>query len=211
MTNGAPFLVEQRLGSGRVLLYAIPPTTDWSDFPLKGIFVPLLHRSVLYLARQQARAEEALPGAEVVIRSGVAAGGTWTIRNPEKIDLIATPTPLAFQQTFRFDATDQPGVYKVLAKEGTFQEFVVNLDPRESQTRKATGAETDALLQRLGIEKSSVRESNQAETIERTVLESRFGVELWKYLLILALIVAVIELLVARSSKQDTLSVPKHD
>jgi hypothetical protein len=208
LTNGAPFLAEQRLGSGRVLLYAVPPTTDWSDFPMKGIFVPLLHRSVLYLARQQARAEEALPGAEVVIRSNVAAGGTWTIRNPEKVDLIATPTPQAYQQIYRYDATDLPGVYKVLTKDGTLQEFVVNLDPRESQTRKATGAEIDALLQRLGIEKSAVHESDQADTIERTVLESRFGVEMWKYLLILALAVAVVELLVARSSKQDTIPVP---
>ncbi len=208
LTNGSPFLAEQRLGSGRVLLYAVPPTTEWSDFPLKGIFVPLLHRTVLYLANQQARAEEVLPGSEVVIRSSVATGGTWTIRNPEKVDLIATPTPQAYQQTFRFDGTDQPGVYKVLAKEATLQEFVVNTDPRESQTRKATEAEVDALLQRLGIEKSSVRESNQAETIERTVLESRFGVELWKYLLILAHAVAVVELVVARSTKQSTVPVP---
>ena len=208
LTNGAPFLLEQQLGSGRVLLYAVPPTTEWSDFPMKGIFVPLLHRSVLYLARQQARAEESLPGAEVVIRSGVAAGGAWTIRNPEKVDLMATPTPQAYQQTVRFHATDQLGVYKVLAKEGTLQEFVVNLDPRESRTQKATSGEIDALVGRLGIEKSSVRESNQAETIERTVLESRFGVELWKYLLILALAVAIIELFVARSSKQDITPVP---
>jgi hypothetical protein len=121
---------------------------------------------------------------------------------------MVTPTPQAFQQTVRFDATDEPGIYAVLAKEETIQKFVVNLDPRESQTQKATGAEIDALLQRLGIEQSAVRASNQADTIERTVLESRFGVELWKYLLILALIVAVIELLVARSSKQATVLVP---
>jgi hypothetical protein len=211
LTNGAPFLEEQRLGSGRVLLYAVPPTTDWSDFPLKGIFVPLLHRTVLYLANQRARAEEALPGAEVVIRSSNAAGGTWTIRNPEKVDLVATPIPQAFQQTVRFDATDQPGIYSVSAKEGILQKFVVNMDPRESQTSKATGAEIGTLLQRLGIEQSAVRESNNAETIEHTVLESRLGVELWKYLLILALTVAITELLVARSSKQDITPVPNHD
>ncbi|MGA3244574.1 MAG: VWA domain-containing protein [Bacteroidota bacterium] len=208
LTNGAPFLAEQRLGLGHILLYAVPPTTDWSDFPLKGIFVPLLHRTVLYLANQQARGEETFPGAEVVIQSSVAAGGTWTVHNPGKVDLMVTPTPQAFQQIVRFDATDEPGIYTVLAKEETIQKFVVNLDPRESQTQKATGAEIDALLQRLGIEQSAVRASNQADTIERTVLESRFGVELWKYLLILALIVAVIELLVARSSKQATVLVP---
>jgi antirestriction protein ArdC len=141
----------------------------------------------------------------------VATGGTWTIRDPEKIDRIATPTPQAFQQTVRYDATDLPGIYTVSAKEGTVQKFVVNMDPRESQTRKATSAEIDALLQRLGIELQAVRQSNLAASIERTVLESRFGVELWKYLLILALTVAIIELLVARSSKQDITPVQNHD
>ena len=207
LANGAPFLSEQQLGSGRTLVFAVPPTTGWSDLPLKGIFVPLLHRSVLYLARQQARAEEALPGSEVIIRSNVATSGTWTIRNPEKVDVIATPTPQAFQQSLRFNGTDQPGIYTVLAKEGTVEKFVVNVDPLESQTQKATTAELHSLLEHLGIERSAVKESSQGNEIDRAVLESRFGVELWKYLLILALIVAVIELLVARSTKQETVPV----
>ena len=207
LANGAPFLSEQQLGTGRILVFAVPPTTDWSDLPLKGIFVPLLHRSVLYLARQQAQAEEAVPGSEVVIRSNVATSGTWTIRNPEKVDVIATPVPQAFQQSLRFSGTVLPGIYTVLAKEGTVQQFVVNLDARESETQKASSAEINALLERLGIDRSAVKESNQANEIDRAVLESRFGVELWKYLLILALIVAVIELLVARSAKQETVPV----
>ena len=202
LTNGAPFLTEQRLGTGRIFLFAIPPTTEWADFPLKGVFVPLLHRSVLYLTRQQTKSTESLPGSEVVIRSSVAAGSTWTIRNPEKLDVTGTPTPQAFQQSLRFSGTDLPGIYSVLARDVTIQKFVVNLDARESQTQKASGSELSKLLQRLGIDGSSVRESRETENLERTVLETRFGVELWKYLLILALIVAVIELFVARSSKQ---------
>ncbi|MCX6134699.1 MAG: VWA domain-containing protein [Ignavibacteriales bacterium] len=204
LTNGAPFLAEQRLGTGRIFLFAVPPTTDWSDLPLKGIFVPLLHRSVLYLARAQARPEEALPGSEVVVRSSVATSGTWTIRNPQKVDVVATPTLQAFQQSLRFSGTDQPGIYTVLAKKEKLEQFVVNLDSRESQTQKATTAEISSLLDALGIDRSAVRESSNSDTIGRTVLESRFGVELWKYLLILALIVAVIELLVARSTRQET-------
>ena len=208
LTNGAPFLTEHRVGGGRVLLYAVPPTLDWSDFPTKGLFVPLLHRSVLYLARQQTRSEDALPGSEVVIRSNAAGTGAWTVRNPENVDIVASPSTQAFQQLLRFSATDLPGIYTVSAGNTPFQKFVVNLDPRESHTGKSTAAEIESLLHRLGVESGSVETEHQPENLERTVLQTRFGVELWKYFLILALIVAVIELLVARSSKQEPIQVP---
>jgi len=170
--------------------------------------VPLLHRSILYLARQETRSDETLPGSEVVIRSSVATNSSWTIRNPEKVDVVAMPALQAFQQTLRFSATDQLGIYTVYARDKTLQKFVVNLDPRESQTRKATSAGINTLLQQLGIENSSVREAIHAEDLDRTVLESRFGVELWKYLLMLALIVGIIELLIARSTKRQTVPGP---
>jgi hypothetical protein len=208
LTNGAPFLTEQRVGSGRILVYAVPPTLDWSDFPTKGLFVPLLHRSVLYLARQQTRSDEAMPGAEVVIRSNAASRGAWTVRNPENVDVVASPTVQVFQQLLRFSATDFPGIYTVSAGNLPLQKFVVNLDPMESRTQKSTSAEIGTLLWRLGIESGSVASENRIEDLGRTVLQSRFGVELWKYFLILALIVAVIELLVARSPKQETIPVP---
>ena len=204
LTNGSAFLTEQQLGAGRMLLFAVPPTTEWTDFPMKGVFVPLLHRSVLYLTRQQAKSTETVPGSEVLIRSSVATAGAWTIRNPEKLDVTGTPIPQAFQQSFRYSSTDLPGIYTVLARDMTLQKFVVNMDPRESQTQKAGGSELSTLLKRLGVEGSAVRESNQTENLVRTVLESRFGIELWKYLLILALVIAVIELFVARSSKTKT-------
>ena len=208
LTNGAPFLAEQHLGTGRMLLFAVPTTSEWSDFPMKGVFVPLLHRSILYLARQETRSDETLPGSEVVIRSSVASNSAWTIRNPEKVDVTSMPIHQAFQQTLRFSATDQLGIYTVYARDKTLQKFVVNLDRRESQTRKATSAGINTLLQQLGIEGSSVREANHAEDLGRTVLESRFGVEFWKYLLMLALIVGIIELLVARSTKRQTVPGP---
>lgn len=207
LTNGAPFLAEQMVGTGRVLLYAVPATTDWSDFPRKGLFVPLMHRSILYLARQQARGDEALPGSEVVIRSNASTTSSWTIRNPEKFDVVAAPTLQAFQQIFRFASTDQLGLYTIFAKNLPIQKFVVNLDSRESQTRKATPAELETLSKQVGIESGSVREVKQIEDLDRTVLESRFGVELWKYLLMLAVMVAVIELLVARTTKRETVPV----
>jgi hypothetical protein len=44
---------------------------------------------------------------------------------------------------------------------------------------------------------------HETADLERGVLESRFGVELWKYFLMLALAVAIIEQLIARTSKRE--------
>jgi hypothetical protein len=203
LANGGTFLTEHALGSGKILLFSVPTTTDWSDFPLKGLFVPMMHRTVLYLGHQQSRADNLFPGGEIVIRSNAVTSDIWTIRNPQNVEVTAAPSRQSIQRVLRFSATDQLGLYEVSANATVLQKFVVNLDSRESQMAKATQAEIDILLKHLGIESSTVRTVDHATDLERSVLESRFGVELWKYFLILALVVAIIELLVARTTKRE--------
>ncbi len=55
LSDGTPFLWEKisgsppgRTGSSRILGFAVAANTDWSDFPVKGIFVPLLYQTILY-------------------------------------------------------------------------------------------------------------------------------------------------------------------
>jgi hypothetical protein len=203
MGNGGAFLTEHSIGSGRVLLFAVPTTTEWSDFPLKGLFVPMMHRAVLYLGHQQTLANDVLPGSEIVIRSNAVSSDKWTIRNPQNVEVSAAPSRQSIQRVFRFTATDQLGLYEVSAKSSILEKFVVNLDSRESETGRPASAEMDNLLKHIGIESSAVRTVDQTPELERKVLESRYGVELWKYFLMLALVVAIIELLVARTTKRE--------
>jgi hypothetical protein len=211
MTNGSAFLAEQGSGSGKLLLFAVPPTGEWSDFPTRGLFVPLLHRSVLYLARQQSRAVEALPGTEVILRSGAAPIGPWEMRTPRQLSIPVMPTVQLFQQLFRFEETGEPGIYSLTARGSTVQKFVVNLDARESQTLKAANQQVETMRKRIGIRGASVRSVDAPEKLKQGVLESRFGVELWKYFITLALIIAVIELLVARTWKRELAQSAHHD
>jgi len=211
MTNGSAFLAELGLGSGKLLLFAVPPTAEWSDFPTRGLFVPLLHRSVLYLARQQSRAVEILPGSEVILRSSAAPTGPWEIRTPQSLTIPVTPIVQLFQQLFRFQGTREPGIYSLAARGSTVQQFVVNIDARESQTIRATSQQVEGLLHRVGIRSSSVRSVDTPEKLKEGVLESRFGVELWKYFITLALIIAVIELLVAKTWKRELAVAAHHD
>jgi hypothetical protein len=48
--TGSPALVERQVGAGRVLLWASTLDLNWSDLPLKPVFLPFVHRSVRHLS-----------------------------------------------------------------------------------------------------------------------------------------------------------------
>jgi hypothetical protein len=206
LSDGDAFLVEQHVGSGRALLFAVTADLRWSDFPLKGLFVPLLHRSISYLNQEGDRPSETIAGDEILLKSRVRVGVPWTVHDPDKGEVVVTPTSSGGRQIARFAGTDRAGIYKVTAGKENVEMFAVNLDPRESNTTKAPAAVIDAMLHRLAIDPSSVKEVEEPQDLQRTILQSRFGVELWKYLLLAALIIALAEMIVARTSKQETLA-----
>jgi hypothetical protein len=53
--DGAPALVERRIGSGRVLLWTSTLDLKWSDLPLKSVFLPFVHRMATTLASYSER------------------------------------------------------------------------------------------------------------------------------------------------------------
>jgi len=58
------------------------------------------------------------------------------------------------------------------------------------------------MLRRIGIADNSIHMVNQEQEVQRIITESRLGSELWKQFLITALIIAIIEMFVARDNKR---------
>ena len=48
--DGAPALVERRVGNGRVLMWTSTLDLQWNDLPLKSVFLPFVHRMATTLA-----------------------------------------------------------------------------------------------------------------------------------------------------------------
>jgi hypothetical protein len=94
-----------------------------------------------------------------------------------------------------------PGVYQLKAEKTPLASLVVNVDQRESDTRIATGDELSDFWKRMGISESSVQSLEEQSAVQDAVLRSRFGVELWRYCALLALILALLEMLIARDSR----------
>ncbi len=200
LTTGTPLLQEIRHGEGRVLLAGVAADPAWSDLPLRGLFVPLVHRSAVYLAAGSAAADD--PAALVVGRAApvrvdgavaglrlVAPDGTST-EPPQR----AVPGGVLLD----VDGVDVPGLYRVVQGERTLRVLAANEPARESDPTPLDAREAARRLEHITGRPVAVVEDAAA-------LDASGGgrVPLWTWLLALALAALVAESVVATAGRRD--------
>lgn len=180
----APAIIEAPLGKGRVVIL----TSTWrpadSQLALSSKFVPLLYGLLEQSSNLPPRKAQYFVGDEVPLPPGPQS---LTVRKPDGGEV---PIPAGGS----FKETDQPGVYQVMP--GTLR-FVVNLTPDESKLA-ALGSER---LSSLGVplaatpKPASPHALKDAAKAQAAELESRQ--KLWRWLVIAALVVLLLETLLA--------------
>ncbi len=217
LSDGHPFLSEHNAGEGKILFYSVAPVPTWSDFQLKGIFAPLMYRSVLYVSSREQSQASSTVGDEAFIRiPGNAAIGTgeFTLVAPDGGEEYVRPS--VSPQGRKMAASSEgrwiqrklmlPGIYEVRNGSTPVSVLAANVDARESDGRRISGDELSEFWKRFGVQSSFVRSLGHGEQLQSAVMQSRFGVELWKYLIGLALLLALLEMFVARDSKKEAQS-----
>jgi len=210
LTDGRPFLREYQAGNGRVLLCAIDAGTEWSDFAVRGIFAPLLHRSVLYLAMPQVEKEDALIGDRLtfnLLRSSGEISREYVLVSPGGTEERVTPRPRPGTGSLLFTSapTEEPGLYRLryggnasTGDRSVLQALAVHPDPLESDLHPVSDDLLAAFWKRFGLEDQAVKKLDPGGSIVRQVEETRHGVELWRFVLSLAVACALLEMLLAR-------------
>jgi hypothetical protein len=94
------------------------------------------------------------------------------------------------------------GVYQLSDGIKAISLITSNVDGSESDTRKIADVELSTYLEKYGIKLSSVTKLEPNDKIHESILSSRYGIELWKYAIVLVLILALIEMLIARDRKE---------
>jgi hypothetical protein len=203
-SNGAPFLLEHTVGRGRVLLLSVSATREWSDLPTRGMFVPLLHQSVVFASRQRESHPPFVVGEPVALTLRDLPQLRVTVIDPAGGETTVPLTAAGPEKVARIPETSRPGIYKVRADGTALDAAALNIEVRESDTAPADDARLERLFKRIGLEGPAVVSLTPDGSFARTVSEARFGTEFWRYLLIAALITALIELLVARDARRAT-------
>lgn len=205
MTNGLPFMTELRRGKGRVVYVAVPPSSGWSDLPMRSIFVPIAVRSVLYVGASGEEYQEFTVGENVLI--------VLPFRNdlPEQVQIVRPDgadsyVPIRNYEsgvTVGYDGATEPGIYKVLAAGKEVARFAVNMDGREGDLRPMDEEIlTDRIASKMEEPDNLAMISGNSD-IGDMVLQSRIGLELWRYMLGLALLCAFLEMIVGRAGQKE--------
>ncbi len=212
LSDGTGFLIEYQHGAGRILLFSVEAGLTWSDFPLKGIFVPLLYRSGLYLSQTEAAASFTT-GEEIKIHlrlSNRSDKDAFLLRSPSGIDERVVPQFMTQTGTASFSSTNsaEAGIYELRKiageKEGELLHAApVNIASSETDLTHASDEIVNAFFTSIGLKPEQIRRLSRSDKIDTVVLESRFGVELWKYFVGLALLFALIEMAIGRESKEQ--------
>ena len=208
MQDGSSFLSEYKVKNGKVFLLSSSPILTWSNFPLKSIFVPFINKSALYLASKDKSETNIISGNgfDVDVR-GSSISQLKVMRPDNAEDLLSTNQNDA--NTFvKYDKSNLTGNYKIISGSKVIDEISVNADPLESRVTYLDKSEIDTYLSEINF-KGKFFLMNKDENISDTILQARFGSELWKYFLIAALLIAFVEMLLARNAKKDLVEVSK--
>ena len=209
LTGGQPFLAEHRTGDGTVCVFAVDAGLSWSDFAVKGIFAPLVYRTASYVGTRQPEELSLTTGDNLVITTRLRdaePADAYAVRSPEGSDVTVAPVFLAASGMARFAAgvATEPGMYSLVRTRRSgatlLQMVPVHIPPAESDLRPASEEDLQRIWREEGIDPASVYMLTHGTAIEDAVRRSRYGIELWKHFLIATLILALVEMAVARES-----------
>lgn len=197
----SPFLIEKKSNGGALFLFTSSLTLDWNDFPVKGLFAPLIIKSVFYLTQQKEVEEANITGSPVSIDLRKKNSPQIKVEGPDGIIEFITSDTLTSGDFFQYNNTSKRGFYKFYSNDYLIDYKAVNVDSKESETDYLKEEEFEDYFNALGFE--NVFPLNIESNYIEDIYQSRFGSELWKYFLIAALIVALIEMFISKSSKKD--------
>jgi hypothetical protein len=199
LSNGSATLSEVALEGGRAFLLTTYPVPGWSDLWRHGLFAPMMHRMVSYLATAQPGEQERIYAGDALsfLTDQASITEEVVLKKPsgEAVQILPKALPQAVELTY--PVTRELGVYSMEGEDGVMQTFAVNMDPEESELVRL---DLELLRQSLGDHRTQIID---ADRLEDQILAARFGQELWQVFLIGALVFLVAEMLVGRVRKEE--------
>ena len=202
LEDESSFLSEYSFGEGKVLLFCGAPVFSWSDFPIKSIFAPLVTKSVMYLS--------AFLKSDAIYLAGETINVNVSERTLPQIKVVRPDNREDFinmeenQRTdfISYSSTLLAGSYKFFSGEKLLASANVNPDPAESIVEYLSENEFDDYLEQINFSGRYIS-IDKNENPSQMILQARFGSELWRYFVLIAILLALVEMTIARNAKKE--------
>lgn len=204
--NGDPLLTEHRFGEGMLLTSSIGTDPGWSNFPVTPLFAPIYYRTVLYLSS---------PESGGLQQHKLGKNFEWSGRIPDdNIVLYLDSTeykPVAQPQVngvyLTYEGKEwKPGILKITAEDEKFH-IAVNQNIMESRFGTLSHQEWEKMLgNKFNILDVITASDFSSEALDKQLNTAVLGKEIWNWFIWLAMLFLIIETLVTRLYKAESIS-----
>lgn len=197
LENNYSFLVEEKLGRGNILLFTSAMNLNWNEFPIKPIFVPLINRIGLYSNSGINNCFSFIAGEEVKLRLSKLNQSDVKLVYPDGRESVISLPKENEKDFLSVGKLTQSGIYKLIQNDKIIALISINLDSRESNLNKL---DEDDLFRfaNNSFPDCRIKIFNPDINPEQIIKQERYGTELWKFFLILALICLALEMIIVR-------------
>ncbi len=209
---GGSIINEVRIGDGKLLYVAVTPDLNWSSLPLTGLFPAIIYRSSYYLSFKQEIGKLAIVGVPITLNlpNKYSSGGTFRIIDPRNIESSVQSVNLPSGALLRFDNNNLLGSYIIKSQDNVpITLLSVNANPTESNINNLTEQEIKNHFANILNKNVNFDVIEDRNNIIKGIERARTGTELWQLAVILALCCIIAEMLVAKSSKNESFAIEK--
>lgn len=202
LSDNSLFFSELLKGNGRMLIFNSTPVLSWNNFPVKSLFAPLINKSVLYQSIQKQSGRNIIAGESIDIKTVDLKLPQLKIVKPDNSEEFINIEEYDNHNYFTYNKTDQLGTYKFYSGNELIDYAVVNFDPSETVMQYLNKDDIEKYFAEI-ISSDKYTFIDPNNNYKESIKQARFGTELWKYFLIAALFIALLEMYVSKNSKKD--------
>ena len=193
LSNGDPFLFEINQNGNKSIVFTSLMNLDWSDLPINGIFIPLMHRIIVYLSDFNLQ--------ELNVDMGDSLYIPLSRSNLSKEIILEDPNGLKSKlkpdfENERLILSDLNllGIYKIFVDTEFYTSFITHLSQLEDPSKRISKNALSKVFQLNNVKIVNFDE-NHIESVD----ETRRGKELWYFFIIISLILIIFESFYSRS------------
>jgi hypothetical protein len=197
LSEGSPFLVINPIKKGLTTFISSALNTKWSELPLKGFVIPLMYRLIYYMGSRKVLDRQTLLCGESYqqLFTDLEPPYNFKLIGPNEIEIKLTPQFKGTDVLLNAENIEQPGNYRILQNDEILTILSVNPWKEESQMEFISNDELENIIPNVYI----IDDYTKAEEM---ILQSRFGKELWKHFLLVALVLLLVEMVIARTGSK---------
>lgn len=203
MQNGNIFLGAEPSGNGMLYLFAVPLSTEWSNFPKHAVFVPTLYKIAL-LSQGTAKLYYTVgENEQITLNTRIPSGDqVFRIRSLKQEFEVIPEIRSVFAQTeiFTHNQIGEAGHYNVELSQEVIKGLAFNYDRKESNLELFSQQDLERLTADHGLENFRVIKPT-GRSLTEVISEMHAGIRLWKLFVILALLFLFTEVVLLRFLK----------